>query len=152
MPGVRDFDRPLDDSGKGDAEDTGVIMNRNAYVPELTLCSGALRARQTLEGVASQADTGRIHFDDTLYMTDAAGYLELIRGHGASETILVIGHNPMIEDLALAISGNGDDLAKSILNRGFPTSGLAVVRFDSGLCNAEPGAGYLESFHAPGDM
>ena len=35
---------------------------------------------------------------------------------------------------------------------GFPTSGLAVVRFDSGLCNAEPGAGYLESFHAPGDM
>jgi phosphohistidine phosphatase len=149
LPGVRDFDRPLDDSGQADAEEIGAKMTELGYVPDLTLCSGALRARQTLEGVAAMADTGRVHFDDTLYITDAAGYLDIIREHCMADSIMIIGHNPMMEDLAMAVSGSGDEEAKSTLNAGFPTSGLAVVRFDTGLCAAAPGAGHLEAFHAP---
>lgn len=122
-------------------------MTELGYVPHVTLCSGALRARQTLEGVAAMADTGRVHFDDTLYITDAAGYLDIIREHCTAESIMIIGHNPMMEDLAMAVSGSGDEEAKGTLNAGFPTSGLAVVRFDGGLCAAAPGAGYLEAFH-----
>lgn len=151
MPGVRDFDRPLDETGKSDAEGTGLAMNELGFIPDLTLCSGALRARQTLEGVAAKADTGRVLFDDTLYITDAAGYLDIIRDNCSAESILVIGHNPMMEDLALAVSGDGDDMARSTLNHGFPTSGLAVIRFDGGLCDAAPGKGYLETFHTPGE-
>ena len=149
LPGVRDFDRPLDDTGRTDAEDIGSKMNDLGYVPDLTLCSGALRARQTLEGVAAATDTGRVLFEDTLYITDAAGYLDLIREHCSAEAILIIGHNPMMEDLAMAISGDGQEEARGTLNAGFPTSGLAVVRFDEGLCAAAPGKGYLEAFHAP---
>ena len=74
-------------------------------MPDITLCSNALRARETLEGIAGQADTGRVLFFDKLYSEDAAGYLALIHENADSGSVLVIGHNPMMEDLAMAISG-----------------------------------------------
>ncbi|MIL10246.1 histidine phosphatase family protein, partial [Salmonella enterica subsp. enterica] len=107
MPGVRDFDRPLDEIGVGDAELVGDTMNFNGYIPDITVCSGALRARQTLEGVAAKADTGRVVFDDNLYIADAAGYLDIIRANCNADSILIIGHNPMMEDLAMAVAGDG---------------------------------------------
>ncbi|CCV14132.1 histidine phosphatase family protein [Mesorhizobium sp. STM 4661] len=161
LPGVRDFDRPLDASGVADAEMMGALMRVRNYVPDLTLCSNAKRARQTLEGLALEGlaghtDTGRVLFFDTLYSEDAAFYLAAIRDHGGPnsggpDSLLVIGHNPMTEDLALALSGDGDEAARGLLNHGFPTSGLAVVRFPGNLANVAQGAGYLETFMTPAD-
>jgi phosphohistidine phosphatase len=151
LPGMRDFDRPLDETGHRDSEEMGNVMALNGYVPDLTLCSGALRARQTLAGIAARTDTGKIVFSDTLYMTDAAGYLDMIRQHGDVSAILIIGHNPMMEDLALAISGSGDDAARTSLNLGFSTAGLAVISFEGSLSHASPGAGRLDAYLIPGD-
>ncbi|MCV3208485.1 histidine phosphatase family protein [Mesorhizobium sp. YC-39] len=156
LPGVRDFDRPLDASGVADAEMMGTLMRVRNYVPDLTLCSNAKRARQTLEGLAGHTDTGRVLFFDSLYSEDAAFYLAAIRdnggpGSGGPDSLLVIGHNPMTEDLALALSGDGDEAARGLLNYGFPTSGLAVVRFPGILANAAQGAGYLEAFMTPAE-
>lgn len=166
LPGVRDFDRPLDASGVADAEMMGALMRVRNYVPDLTLCSNAKRARQTLEGLALEGlaghtDTGRVLFFDTLYSEDAACYLAAIRdnggpdsggpGSGGPDSLLVIGHNPMTEDLALALAGDGDETARGLLNHGFPTSGLAVVRFPGNLANVAQGAGYLEAFMTPAD-
>ncbi len=119
--------------------------------PDITLCSNAVRARQTLEGIAGQADTGRVLFLDRLYSEDAAGYLALIHENANGGSVLVIGHNPMMEDLASAVAGGGDPSARATLNSGFPTSGLAVISFQGGLKEASPGNGYLEAFHTPGD-
>jgi len=151
LPGMRDFDRPLDEAGRGDAEATGMAMRAGGYVPDVTLCSNALRARETLAGIAGHTDTGRVRFFDSLYVDDASGYLATIRSNGSLGSILVIGHNPMMEDLAFAIAGDGDPAAKAILAYGFPTSGLAVVRFDGSLAEAAPGAGYLEAFFTPAE-
>ena len=151
-PGMRDFDRPLDASGLADSEAIGVAMRACGYVPDLTLCSNARRARETLEGIAGNTDTGRVLFSDALYSEDAAGYLSIIRGNGAAGSLLVIGHNPMMEDLAMAVSGSGDDNARAALNFGFPTSGLAVIRFEGSLADAAPGRGYLENFLTPADL
>ena len=150
-PGMRDFDRPLDDTGLADAEAVGRTMRAQDLVPDLTLCSNAARARQTLEGVAAGADTGRVRFLDALYSEDAAGYLSIIRQHGSAGALLVIGHNPMMEDLAMAMAANGEQAARSALAQGFPTSGLAVIRFDGGLPEAEPERGYLEAFLTPSE-
>ena len=152
LPGVRDFDRPLDASGRADAEAMGAAMRARGYVPDLTLCSNAKRARETLEGLANQTDTGKVLFLDTLYSEDAAGYLSTIRGNGGTGSLLVIGHNPMTEDLALAVSGDGDETARAMLSHGFPTSGLAVVRFAGDLAKAAQGDGYLEAFLTPADL
>lgn len=152
LPGVRDFDRPLDATGIADAEATGKAMRANGYVPELTLCSNALRARETLQGIAGHADTGRVVFTDDLYSADAAGYLEKIRQNGRHGSVLVIGHNPMMEDLAMAVTGDGDEAAMHTLQTGFPTSGLAVIGFAGDLSAAALGQGYLEAFLTPADL
>lgn len=152
LPGVRDFDRPLDATGIADAEATGKTMRAWAYVPELTLCSNAKRARETLEGIAANADTGRVVFTDDLYSSDAAGYLDKVRDNGQHGSILLIGHNPMMEDLAMAVSGSGEEAALHTLHTGFPTSGLAVIRFQTSLSEAQLGQGYLESFLTPADL
>jgi phosphohistidine phosphatase len=151
LPGMRDFDRPLDASGRADAETMGAAMRSRGYVPDRTLCSNAARARETLEGLAGQTDTGKVLFFDTLYSEDAAGYLHLIRDHGGPGSLLVIGHNPMMEDLAMAVSGDGEATARATLNHGFPTAGLAVVRFLDDLAKAAQGLGYLEAFLTPVD-
>jgi phosphohistidine phosphatase len=127
-------------------------MRACGFVPDLTLCSNARRAKETLEGLAGHADTGRVIFLDTLYTEDAAGYLDIIREHGDHGSVMVIGHNPMMEDLASAVSGAGEESARDTLNYGFPTSGLAVVRFEGSLAEAAPGKGYLEAFLTPADM
>ncbi|MGB3832513.1 MAG: histidine phosphatase family protein [Mesorhizobium sp.] len=149
MPGMRDFDRALEASGVADAEQVGEAMRAHSFVPDLTLCSTAARARQTLEGIAGHADTGRVVFLDALYTQDAAGYLAMIREHGSAGSLLVIGHNPMMEDLAAAVSGRGAHEARAILDYGFPTSGLAVISFEGSLAAAAPGAGRLETFLTP---
>ncbi|MBN9218483.1 MAG: histidine phosphatase family protein [Mesorhizobium sp.] len=151
LPGMRDFDRPLDASGRADAEIIGAAMRSRGYIPDRTLCSNAARARETLEGLAGQTDTGKVLFFDTLYSEDAAGYLRLIRDHGGAGSLLVIGHNPMMEDLAMAVSGDGDGTARTTLNHGFPTAGLAVVRFLDDLAKAAQGLGYLEAFLTPAE-
>lgn len=148
---MRDFDRPLDDTGNSDSEAIGNAMAAADYVPDMTLCSGAARARQTLAGIAGRTDTGKVVFSDQLYITDAAGYLDMIREQNGADALLVIGHNPMMEDLALALSGSGDDAARASLNTGFPTAGLAVISFDGGLAAAAPGKGRLEAFILPGE-
>jgi phosphohistidine phosphatase len=152
LPGVRDFDRPLDASGLTDAQVMGEAIWARNYVPDITLCSNAMRARQTLEGLAAYTDTGRVLFFDTLYSEDASGYLNLIRENGGPGSLLLIGHNPMTEDLAMALSGDGDEAARGKLNHGFPTSGLAVVRFVGTLADAAQGTGYLEAFLTPADL
>lgn len=127
-------------------------MRSRVYVPDLTLCSNARRAKETLEGLAGETDTGKVLFFDTLYSEDAGGYLRLIRDHGGPGSLLVIGHNPMTEDLAMAVSGDGDETARATLNHGFPTAGLAVIRFEGGLAKAAQGTGYLEAFLTPADL
>ena len=134
LPGMRDFDRPLDASGVEDAQTTGVAMRASGYVPDFTLCSTARRARETLEGVAGHADTGRVVYLDSLYSDDAAGYLATIRGHGAHGSLLVIGHNPMMEDLAMALAGDGEEGARQTLAYGFPDIRPGHLRLSRPAC------------------
>lgn len=150
-PCMRDYDRPLEDSGHADADAMGTVMREAGYVPDMTLCSGAVRARETLNGIAGQADTGRVEFNDRLYSEDATTYLELIRSKGDAAGLLVVGHNPMMEDLATALAGEGDEEARAALAQGFATAGLAVIAFKGGLKSAKLGGGYLEAFHLPAD-
>ena len=149
LPGMRDFDRPLDESGVRDAEAVGFAMRVHGYVPSLSLCSNAIRARQTLEGIAAIADTGRVVYLDSLYSEDASGYLKIIWESSSAGSLLVIGHNPMMEDLVMALASDGDTAARATLNAGFPTSGLAVISFQGGLANAVPGNGFLDAFLTP---
>jgi phosphohistidine phosphatase len=148
-PGSRDYDRALEDSGKADAEKVAVAMQAAGYVPEIVLCSGARRARETWAAASGPLASADIRYLDGLYSSDAGGYLDIIRDAGNVESVLVIGHNPMMEDLALALSRKGQSAAMAAVARGFPTSGVAALRFTTPFSDLSPEDGYLEDFLTP---
>ncbi|GAB5506449.1 MAG: histidine phosphatase family protein [Rhizobiaceae bacterium] len=147
-PGERDFDRALKNSGEADSRSIGAQMAERNLIPDLILCSTARRARDTWAGVAQVIGPmeDRVTFLDTLYSTDAAGYLDVARGAPDAECIMLVGHNPMMEDLAETLSGDGATEAFEVLAAGFPKSGLTVIAFDGPLSEAAPGRGRLEAF------
>ena len=150
QPGGRDYDRALDPAGRADADIIAAGMLLSGYVPDCVLCSGARRARETWEIASRHLSVEDVRFLDSLYSSDAAGYLDIVRGVGQAST-LVVGHNPMMEDLAMALAGDGGRDALARVAGGFPTCGLAVLRFEASLDRIAPSAGYLEDFVSPRD-
>ena len=152
-PGMRDFDRPLDANGRRDADAIGGAMSAARYIPERVVCSNALRARETWEAVARHLRPSRdVIFTDQLYITDAAGYANLILEQGHMASLLLIGHNPMIEDVCFALAESGKEAAIAARASGFPAGGLAVVAFPGSLAESRPGGGRLDAFLAPGEI
>lgn len=147
-PGETDFDRALKASGVADSRSIGEQIVEAGLVPDIVLCSTARRARETWLGVADVLGglEDRVTYLNELYSSDASGYLEIARAAPAAERIMLVGHNPMMEDLAETLSGEGEEAALSVLASGFPKSGLAVIAFDGSLSSATPGKGRLEAF------
>lgn len=147
-PFERDFDRRLKQAGRDDSRFMGEQMVNEQLVPDVVLCSTARRARETWEGVAEVVGDPkeRVTYLDALYSSDAAGYLEIARQAPPADSVMLVGHNPMMEELADLVIGGGGDAALSILASGFPKSGLAVIAFAGPLSQAAPGEGRLERF------
>jgi phosphohistidine phosphatase len=151
-PGMRDFDRPLDASGRRDAEAMAAAMAGCGLTVDAVLCSTARRARETWAPIAEKiaGPAIGITYSDDLYGHDAAGYLALVRAADEeAHSLLVVGHNPMVEDLAFVLAGDGAEAARATLAAGFPTCGLAVIALPATFAEAAPGKGYLEAFLTP---
>lgn len=154
LPGMKDFDRPLADVGRVQSARVGARMAEDGYRPSLVLCSPALRTRQTLDGVRDSLPIGddSIRFKDDLFGADASFYLGEIRAHSGAGALMIVGHNPMIEDVACALAGKGGDpAALHRLMGGVPVAALAVIEFDDGFASAAPGSGRLLAFLTPQD-
>jgi phosphohistidine phosphatase len=146
-PGMSDFDRPLTPEGMRAARATGRAMAAAGHKPALVLCSPALRTRQTWEGVAEAIGGGaQVEMPAPLYDGGAKAYLDAIRRAVDTASLLVVGHNPMTEDIGDALAGDGDADALAALKAGFPVCGLAVIRFDVLFAKVKRGMGRLESF------
>lgn len=151
----RDIDRPLAERGRKDAARVGRLLVGRGLVPELILCSGARRARETYDGLAPALPDGvEVNFESRLYMADPATLLQLVRAlPDAVGTVLLIGHNPGLEHFAGRLAGKGDPAALNRMAHKFPTAALAVLRFeDDSWRKVEPAAGRLEAFVAPRDL
>ncbi len=153
-PGMRDFDRTLKKRGKSNAATIGAAMREAGLLPDRVICSKAVRALETWEALSTTLGTNgcEVELTDSLYGSDAAGYLRVINEAYGSERLLIIGHNPMMEDVAFALAGDGDEVALSKLERGFPTSGMAVIEFSTPLAGVAPGKGRLTVFLTPSDL
>lgn len=151
-PGQRDFDRVLAPSGVEDAEAVGAVMARRGLVPDKVICSSAVRARQTLDAVGRACDLSPVtEYSAHLYGTDAPGYLEVAAKAGSDGDLMLIGHNPMLEEVALALSTSGEDDALDQLGMGFRTAALAVIALDGPLTSVETSKGHLEAYLTPDD-
>jgi phosphohistidine phosphatase len=146
-PGMSDRDRPLTPEGMRAARLAGAAIAADGGFPELVLCSPALRTRQTHECLSAAAgQRADVRFVDALYDTGAGEYMEVLRGAGSVGTVMIVGHNPSMEDFADALAGGGDARALASLKRGFPVCGMATLAFDGPFPAVLRGSGTLEAF------
>ncbi len=151
-PGQRDFDRELAPAGEDEARAIGRAMAARDLWPERVVCSTAARARQTLDGVNTVHDLSAVtQYSQDLYATDAPGYLEVVARAGFDGDFMLIGHNPMLEDVALALVSAGEEGQLAALRMGFRTAGLVVIGFDGPLAHIEKMKGTLEAYLTPDD-
>ena len=131
-PATGDHERPLARRGRRDAQRLAEYFRRNAISPQLVLCSSAVRARQTLAPIAAaiHIHEDRVEVEPALYGAAAAEILGRLRRVGERiRSVLVVGHNPGLQDLAVDLVGD-DRALLGALREKFPTGALAVVVFD----------------------
>jgi phosphohistidine phosphatase len=151
-PGKSDFDRPLNGRGREAAPAMGAFMAANGLAPQRVFCSSAQRARETLAMMLPHIATDmEVTLTRRLYEADCEGYLTAARTVGGTvNTVLLIGHNPAMEDVAMVLAPTGDPDSLMLLREKFPTCGLAVIEFDGPRWDETgPGGGRLVAFHTP---
>lgn len=151
--GGSDFERILEASGRNDAVAIGRFFSASELPkPDLILCSPASRTRETLACFYDGARLSEIRefSDDLLYKGDSSDYLEAIKTHAEdAKAVLVIGHNPMIEDLAHRLIRTHDEKAFSELQQGYVTSGFAHFELDDGFESLDDKMAKLVRFENP---
>ncbi|WP_431986641.1 SixA phosphatase family protein [Streptomyces griseoflavus] len=126
---VTDHERPLAARGERDAPAAGRALADADCLPGLALCSTAVRARRTWELAAAQWGTPPpVRHDPRLYHGEVRDLLAVIHEVPAGiETLLLVGHNPGLEDLVLTLAGDGLDDTLDRVGAKFPTSAIAVL-------------------------
>lgn len=154
VAGERDRDRKLTAQGRADAPLIGAYMARHRLLPDLVLTSPAARAEETLTQVAAAfSKQPRIVHDERIYNASPDTLIRLIRETSDAKTLLVVGHNPGLHELALRLIASGDIAMREALNEKLPTSGLVVIDFafdDWSRLHAH--SGRLERFISPGSI
>jgi phosphohistidine phosphatase len=127
-PGLDDRDRPLAERGVRATARIAAYLRREQLSPSLVLCSTALRTRQTLELLGRVLpDDATISLEDALYAASASRLLARLHEVPASvPSVLVIGHNPGLAELAVELAGNGGETVER-LREHFPTAALATL-------------------------
>ena len=137
-PSGQDQDRRLDDRGRLDAAAMGNWIGRHLPLPDTVLVSTAVRTRQTWEIVRQTMQDAmedfappEVEFLAELYGADPTHLLQIVRIAEATDPgrLMLIGHNPGMHELALALAGSGDAAARKALEDNLPTSGLAILDF-----------------------
>ena len=120
-PETSDHDRPLNKRGKRDAPRMGRLVAARGLRPDVIVSSTAKRARLTADEVARHAGyEGSVQLDRHLYLASPDEIVDVVRGvGGGARRVMVVGHNPGLEDLVARLAGSPETL---------PTAALAEIR------------------------
>jgi phosphohistidine phosphatase len=127
--GTPDHERPLAPRGRRDAPAAGRALAEADCLPDLALCSSAVRARRTWELASAEWGTPPpVRFQPQLYAADAPDLLRAVRDVPAVvRTLLLIGHNPGLAELVLELAGDGLNDTLDRVRTKFPTAAIAVL-------------------------
>jgi phosphohistidine phosphatase len=150
-PGQRDRDRKLVKRGRSDAETIASYMADHDLIPDLALVSTARRTQETWDLIASGLGKAPRHIDeDRIYNASTDGLMTLIGETRAARSLLVIGHNPGLHEVAMQLTASGDVATRERLAQNLPTSGLVVIDFAfDAWTTLHPRSGRLEHFITP---
>jgi phosphohistidine phosphatase len=150
---MEDVDRPRAPPGGRAADRMRDNLDAEGIRPELVLCSSALRTRETLGRVLPGLGPElTVRIEPSVYSFDADQLLDRLRELPANVgSVLLIGHNPAMQELASLLAAQGDRLDD--LRKGFPTAALAELDAPVGSWDElTPGSGRLERFVVPRDL
>lgn len=152
-PKLADFDRPLAPRGLKTAPLIGRELSRRGWLPDLALVSPALRTRDTWRLVAAELPKhGPAEFAEELYAAAPAAILACVRQAKAT-SLIVIGHNPGLQNFVLRLAGTGSDegVFKKVEAK-FPTAALARFTVKEDWANLDFGRARLTHFVRPKDL
>lgn len=116
-PALRDHDRPLNHRGERNAPRMGRLMKQEGLRPERILSSTAVRARTTARLAAEACGLeGEVELVEDLYLSGVRDHIEVLRRlPDELSSVMVVGHNPDLEDLVLALTGEEETLVTAAL-------------------------------------
>lgn len=150
--GVDDRARPLAPRGEADAPAAGRWLREHALLPDLVVCSPALRARRTWERAAAAAagEACPVRVDQRVYEASVRVLADVVRETPDEvDTLVLVGHNPGIQGLAVHLAVANDAPVMSRVYEDFPTNGLAVLRPGGRWSDLGPGGAELLDFTVP---
>lgn len=152
--GIADLDRALNPRGREAAARIGAYLAAEGLRPDHVLVSPSTRTMQTWEGIRPNFEGLDAETVPSLYEALPPRILDAIRAApGEARSLLVIGHNPSLHDLALQLADDGPRKMRADLRAKFPTAALAVIDFDveawAGIGEA---GGHLDRFVTPSGL
>jgi phosphohistidine phosphatase len=151
-PTLADHDRPLAPRGRRAAKAMAEHLRMEGIAPELVLCSPSARTRQTLTAIApGLGENADVRIEEELYAASAAALLDVLYElPDEVGSVMLIAHNPGIQDLALSLAGGGPAVERA--RSKFPTAALATLELDGSWRELAPGGAELVTFVRPKDL
>ncbi|MFW2830641.1 SixA phosphatase family protein [Sphingomonas sp. ID0503] len=150
----RDFDRPLNGKGRKAGHAIGAFMAERGLSFDRVVASPATRVMETIAAVEGGLGAGLApEFDKRAYLAAPDTLLDIIHEQpDAAESILLIGHNPGLEELVLLLVDGGGSMRDAVAAK-YPTAALAEIAFDvAGWSDVAEGTGKLLTFTRPRDL
>jgi phosphohistidine phosphatase len=149
--GQRDRDRKLVKRGRSDAEMIAGYMAHHDLTPDLALVSSARRTQETWELIANGFRKAPPHIDEErIYNASTDALMTLIGKTRGAQSLLIVGHNPGLHEVALHLVASGDIAMRERLAEKLPTSGLVIIDFAfDAWSKLHPQSGRLEHFITP---
>lgn len=148
---IEDTERQLTRRGREDARRVGKTLPEAIGLIDLVLCSTAIRTRETADLVlARYPHRPPVRYEDALYLAGASRLLRLLRAldEGAG-SVLVIGHNPGLHELASALAAPASPHYRDLAEGKFPTTARASFRIDGAWTNLDHGRHALTEYATP---
>ena len=154
-PTLADHDRPLAPRGRKAAPRMAVWLRTQARRPDLVICSTAARARETWELVARELQPApEVDVRRSVYDAGPQQLIAIARGTPAHvETLMLVGHNPAMEEAAALLARDGDARALATMQGKYPTAAVAELTFDvDSWQGVGQNTGHLARFVRPKDL
>jgi phosphohistidine phosphatase len=133
-PTLADHDRPLAPRGVSALAKMRAHASTLELPSLLVLCSTAVRAVATFDGIREALpDDAAVEHDRSIYATDGRTLLDRLRTvDDVYESVLIVGHNPTLQELALALVDSGDAADRRQLEAKLPTGAIVTMSFAGG--------------------
>ncbi len=152
---ARDFDRRLNAKGRRAARAIGRRLRDDGVRFDRVIASPAVRVAETLEEVSAGYGPGiEPAWERRIYLATADELLDLLQEvPDEAEDVLLVGHNPGLEDLVLMLVPDDAPGYRSEVVEKYPTASVAEIDLDTASwAKVAPGTGRLKRFLRPRDL